>query len=499
MDRLRQQAMELWARWQALSLGRKLVWSIGLACSLTLAVLLWWAAQPEYRVLYTGLSADEAGQITAKLQGKGIPFKLAAGGSTILVQADQAALIHLDMNREGVAGAAKFGKGFELIDQPSFGNSPTYDRMNIIRAQQGELAKTIMQLEPVTFARVHITRPESSPFVRDQKPATASVMVKLRPGAVLNRQTAMGIASLVSGSVEGLAKENVRILDGSGRPLSVERDPDTGMVGSFMDARKEVEADLAREAERMLERALGPGKAVVKVTADIDTKIMKKREEKFTGDPKIKTEKNILTKNITTGTGKGGPAGTPNNTTGKGPSTTSTSGGTQTSENTHVEYMYPSTVIEWTNKHGTIERLTVAAIIDSTALANSDPPISLDSLKEVIKKAVGFKSDRDEIQVAAVKMPSQNPETIEEDTASATRLEKILTIVRYVSIGAIALCVLPILWMVFRRRQSAAPAAAPADQASLQRLSEELERNPDALAKILSKWMEQSEMPIKKA
>src|SRR5437764_8497892 len=116
MDKFRLQALEFWNRWQALTLPRKLAWSVGVLGSFTLAGLLWWASQPEYRVLYAGLSAEEAGAITAKLQAKGVSFKLAAGGSTILVPADQAMQVHIDMTTEGVAGSSKIGKGFDLFD-----------------------------------------------------------------------------------------------------------------------------------------------------------------------------------------------------------------------------------------------------------------------------------------------------------------------------------------------------------------------------------------------
>jgi flagellar M-ring protein FliF len=499
MDKFRLQALEFWNRWQGLSLPQKLVWSLGVTGCLAVAGLMWWAAQPEYRVLYAGLSGEEAGAITTKLQAKGIPFKLASGGSTILVPTDQSMQAHLDMTTEGVAGSNKLGKGYDLFDQQMLSATPFNQHVNFLRAQQSELARTIMQIEPIAYARVHIVRPESSPFLRDQKPTTASVMVKLRPGATLNRNTVMGIASLVSGSVEGLPKENVRIVDANGRLLSVERDPDTGAVGTFLEMRRDVEQHLAKEAEHMLELVLGPGKAIVRVTADLDNKLVKKREEKINAEGRIaKTEKTILTKTTSGGVSKGGVVGSSSNL-GKSPGTSGgASSAVSTTEHNQSDYEFPRTTIETQNRHGAIERLTIAAFIDLASLKNSDPPISLDEVKEAIKKAVGFKSDRDEIQVTGVKMPSVVTETSEEDTMSQARLQTILTIVRNVSIGAIALCVVPILWMLFRRRLSG-PAAAPVASPQMQRLSEQLDQNPEALAKILSHWMEKPEAPTRKA
>src|SRR5947209_11930636 len=102
MERYWQQALALWARWQAMSLPRKLTWSAVTALCLGLAGIVWWAAQPEYRALYTGLSIDEAAAITNKLQAKGVPFRLTAGGTTIMVPADQAGQAFVES--EGASG-----------------------------------------------------------------------------------------------------------------------------------------------------------------------------------------------------------------------------------------------------------------------------------------------------------------------------------------------------------------------------------------------------------
>src|SRR5262245_55561916 len=118
MEPFRRQALELWNRWQALTLPRKVALGLGTSFCLAMAAIVWWAAQPEYRVLYAGLSAEEAGAITGKLQSKGVNYKLAASGTTILVPAEQAAQVHLDLTNEGVPGSSKLGKGFGLFDEP---------------------------------------------------------------------------------------------------------------------------------------------------------------------------------------------------------------------------------------------------------------------------------------------------------------------------------------------------------------------------------------------
>jgi flagellar M-ring protein FliF len=491
MEKYRQQALEYWNRWQAMSLKGKLTWSIcGLAC-IGLAGLIWWASQPEYRVLYSGLSVEEAGAITTKLRSKSVPFKLAAGGTTILVPTEQSLQVHLDLTAEGVAGSGKIGKGLDFFDQPMIGSTPFTQAVNYQRGLQVDLAKTIMQVEPIAFARVHIVRPDPSPFIREQKPTTASVMLKLRPGASLNRNTVDGIAAMVAGSVEGLTKDNVKIIDSTGRQLTKTQDPDSNGFSSIVDQKREVEQYLAVEAERMLTSVLGAGRAVVVVRVELDHKSVRERKEIINVDGKVqKSEKTTLSKVTGPSANKGGPAGTSSNV-GK-PGTGSAGGNISTQETNSAEYEYPRTVQEWQHKHGSIDRLTVAAFVD---VEGSNAVMPLPEIKEMIKKAVGFKADRDEIQVTQVKMPTGASEGMDEEWASHQRLQYILNIVRNVSIAMIALCVLPIGWVLLRRRGS----AATPEPAKLQRISEELDRDPEALAKILTLWIDRSEPSSKKA
>lgn len=500
MDKFRQRLADWWKIWQGLSYLQKMMWSIGVGGSLGVGCLLWWASQPDFRVLYVGLSAEDAAAVTAKLQGKNIPFKLTANGSTILVPSDQAMQVHIDLNADGVLGNAKIGKGMDIFDAPSLNSTPFSQHINFIRAQQAELARTIMQIDPIVHARVHIVRPEPTPFIREQKPTTAAVYVKLRTGAALNRNQARGIASFVSGSVEGLARENVRIMDQNGRVLSEERDPDSGVVGSMSDAWREVEERRSASTEKMLEAVLGPGKAIVRVTAELDTRLTKKKQELYNGEALAISEKSVTNKSTTTNNAaaKGGPAGTSG-----GPAKGSAAGGTSSgvntqSETSQKEFIHPKTFIEELKKPGTIERLTIAAFIDADAFSKSEPAITLDTIKDIIKKAVGFKADRDEIQVTLVKMPSPPAETNDDEAATQARMQTIVTIIRNVSIGAIALCVMPIVWMLFRRRKHA-PAPAPVMTPQLLRINEELDRNPEALANILTLWIDKAEVAERKA
>jgi flagellar M-ring protein FliF len=505
MEKYRQQALELWRRWQALSLARKVAWSAAALVCLALAGIVWWAAQPEYRVLYVGLSVEEAGAITSKLQAKGVPFKLTAGGTTILVPAEQAMQVHLDMNNDGIAGSSKIAKGWDSFDQGRIGATPFDNSVTFMRAQQAELARTIMQIDPIIYARVHIVRPETSPFIREKKVATASVMIKCRPGASLGRNTVDGIAALVSGSLEGLNKENVRIIDANGRLLSKSQDPEAGGLGTLVDQKRDMEQYLAGEAERMLTSVLGAGRAVVVVRADLNDKQMREKKEIFNSESRVeKSAKTTLNKTNTSSSvaSKGGAAGSSSNL-GKATGGASAGGSVTSQETQQSDYDYPRTIQEWQNKIGSIERLTVAAFVDISASDKSEQAISLADVKETIKKAVGFKADRDEIQVTQVRMPAATSEGFDEEWATHQRWQTILTMVRNGSMAMVALCGLPIAWLLFRRRGHGAPqgagAVAQAEPAKLQRLSEELDRNPEGLAKVLALWIDRAEASDRKA
>lgn len=496
MERYQQQLQEWWNRWQALTPARRFTYTFVGISTIALAGLLWWLAQPEYRVLYAGLSAEEAGAITGKLKTSGVQFRLASGGSTILVPAEQAMQVHLDLSAEGIPGSSKIGKGFDLFDQPMLGATPFNQHVNFTRAQQSELARTIMQIDPIVYARVHIVRPEPSPFIREQKPTTASVMVKLRPGASLNRNTISGITALVSGSVEGLTRENVRIVDSSGRLLSDNHDADSGALGTMIEQRKEVERYLSSEAERMLTHVLGPGRAIVRVTAELNTKQMREKKEIINVEGRVpKSEKFTVNKTASSGPTKGGVPGTTSNLTKGGGNTAGASGSTSNQETQQSDYDYPRTILEWQNKFGSIDRLTIAAFVDPTSGSSKDTAIALADVQEIIKKAVGFKNDRDEIQVTQVRIPTVNSDSFEEEYAGHQRWQTILTMVRNVSIGMVALCACVIAWVVMKRigGKLAASVVAEPKAENLDRIKEELDRNPEAIAKVLALWMERTE------
>src|SRR5581483_5451238 len=176
MNGLQRWLTQLRDAWTGLSRPRRVAAvALAVVAAVAVAAFAWLSAGSEYRVLFSNLPADEAGAITAKLQAQGVPYRLDGSGTSILVPEDRLAATRVALAADGVAVRGA-GKGFELFDDAPLGMTPFVQSVNYTRALQGELARSIAQLEPVAGARVIIARADPTPFVRDQRPTTASVV-----------------------------------------------------------------------------------------------------------------------------------------------------------------------------------------------------------------------------------------------------------------------------------------------------------------------------------
>lgn len=497
-QRLRQQ---VWQIWQQMSLRRRMALAVVTLLSLLAVVGVgYWAVQPEYRVLYSGLAPEDAGAVTSYLQGQGISYRLESGGATVLVPAEQVSRARLGLAVEGLP--AKSGKGFELFDQSSLGMTPFTQHVNYLRALQGELAKTIMQIEPVQYARVHIVRPDPSPFLRNPQPTTASVMLRLKPGAALSRSLTAGIVALVARSGEGLAPENVTVVDASGRLLSDSQEPSGGAFASHLEQRRALESYLASKAEELLTRVLGPGRAIVRVAADINTQRLKERKESYNPEGRVVNyEKSTTTKSTSALGSARGAAGAQSNLPGKAGAGNNPANSSSQEEVTETGFAVSKVIQEFEDKVGTIQRLTVAALVDLSERPGSQggkstPGITLADVQELIKQAVGFRPERDQIKVSNAPLEGPMLETSSEDAQRENQgWNNILSLVRTVSLSIGGIMTLILIWMLLRRFRPASQAAvtsAPQRKPALERLSALAQQDPQAVARVLTAWLEQA-------
>jgi flagellar M-ring protein FliF len=488
VQRLRKQAIDLW---MGMTPGRRVL--VGSATILVLVAVVAtgiYATRGDYRVLYAGLAADEAGTITAKLQTMGVSYRLANNGTTVMVPADQVQQARISLAADGMP--SRGGKGMEIFDESPLGTTPFVQGVNYTRALQGELARSIMQIDSVASARVLIAKPDSSPFVRDQKPATASVVLRLRPGTLFNRSTAAAIVALVARGVEGLKPENVTLVDSAGRVLSEQHDPDNdGAAATQLEYRRDLEAHLAAQAEEMLARTVGYGRAIVRVTADVNFKRIKERRETYNPEERVVSSEKIVNSKAAGGSSRGGIVGVASNT-GSKPSGGS-GGGNSQEETLQTDYMVSKTTFDSEDRTGVVERLTVAAMLDLTPPEGAtESPLTLAEAQDIIKQAVGYKTGRDEIKVSNVKLANAVTTEPDEDAVALQRFQAYVVMARNFSLGLSAVLA-AVLGLLFLRRlrprvqvvpaPAVEPAANPA--AEMNELSDLIRRDPELIARAL--------------
>jgi flagellar M-ring protein FliF len=298
--------------WQQLGVSQRI--SIVLAALVVtgaLVSLAFWSSRVDYALLYGKLDDAEAAKVVAVLDEMKIPNKVGQGGGAIYVARDKVYTARMQLASKGLP-RGDGGVGFEIFDKATFGISDFQQRANYIRAVQGELARTISQLDEIESARVMIVAPENRLLVEANKRATASVFVRTKGQGQLSASAVNSIRFLVANSVEGLQANQVVVVDNRGNELSENNEPDSiaGLTATQLSARRSYEQYLAKKAQEMLEVALGPGQAVVRVSADINFDQVTRTEEKFDPEGQVVRTSTINDESTDT-TASGGATGAP--------------------------------------------------------------------------------------------------------------------------------------------------------------------------------------------
>ena len=403
-------AASLLALWQQLGLNQRVSLVVATVAVIggMIAVGLW-ARRPDYQLLYARLSDKDSAAIISTLQTQNIPYQLAAGGSTIHVPADRVHKLRMELAGKGLPGGE--GVGFEIFDKGQFGLSDFVQRTNYLRAIQGELSRTIMQLQGVRAARVMIVQPENRLLLTDSGvKSTASVFVDMG-GARLEIDQVNAIRHLVANAVQGLAPDQVAVVDNRGRVLSEElrQDPTLGTASSQMRYKQQVEDYLARKVESMLAQVIGPGAAVVRVSAEIETEAMTQTQERYDPDGQVVRTQTITedasnsTETRTTGGAAGVSANVPEKTAGDAPARP-VSSTEQNRKNRTTSYEINRTLTNVTRAPGTIKNVSASVLIAPRLVppaADAAPgtapteqkrtPEELNALRQVVVNALGLK------------------------------------------------------------------------------------------------------------
>jgi len=363
--------------------------------------------QPTYSVLFSNLNEEDASKVVEHLNAQKIQFNLKNSGHTIEVQEDKVYETRLQLAGKGIPSSGIIG--YEIFDKTTMGMSEFMQKLNFKRAIEGELSRTISQQEGVNNARVHIVVPQRSIFRNEEKEASASVVLNLKNGYELQKESISAIINLVSSSVEGLSRNKVTLIDTKGNLLSRESDDnDLGFATSRQyEIKQSVEKYLAAKAQSILDNVLGYGNALVQVNAELDFDQVEKQMETFDPESQVAISEQVL-KNSNNGINM----------------TDSTA---QLSQNSTTNYEISKTVEKVVEGVGTVKRLSVATVINDIKkeikkgdqLTFSYEPRSPDQIKKLeilIQNAVGLNTERGD-QFSIVNIPFEENKVTDDESA----------------------------------------------------------------------------------
>ena len=404
--------------------------------------------------LYTQLNPDDIGAITKELAAKDVPYELTDGGTTIAVPQDQVYQLRADL--AGTALPSSGTVGYGVLDNQGLTTSEFGQRVGFQRAMEGELGKTIEAINGIETAVVHLAIPRDEVFALDAQKASASVLVKTN-GAKLDAEQVQAIRNLVSSGIEGMVPEDVSIADDKGHVLAAPGGASASGGSGGAESQADFQNQLANQIETLVAASVGPGKVKATVAADLDMDQTTSTKESFTPTELAPGATGVIpmqesTKTETYGAGGGAPdtqgqlgsadpaalaaAGTAN-------------GGYSLDEAQRVNAVNKE--VSTTNKAlGTVKRLSVAVIIDESAVTEAQLP----ALQQLVNSAAGIDTARGDT-VALTRLPfdttvQQELQKELKDKAPAAEASSILL---YAVAGGLALLIAIATFIVLRRRK----------------------------------------------
>ena len=319
MQAIKELFKQLVGIWKELGLNQKItVSATTLAVIAGVITVLIWSGRTEYSLLYGNLDPVEAGKVTQSLDESNIEYKISGGGGSIYVPRGEVHQMRMKLATQGIPKGE--GMGYELLDKNTLGMSDFMQHANYNRAVQGELARTISKFSGIESARVMIVSPENRLLIDPGRHATASVFLTMRGTGRPKVETVSAIQMLVANSVEGLNVNHVSVVDNSGNVLSLHDEEDSlvAVTSGRLRARKELENYLGEKVESMLEKIVGNGNVVARVSAQIATDSTTIVSETYGNNNQIKRKEETSSETSKEPvTSPGGPAGvTPNIATG---------------------------------------------------------------------------------------------------------------------------------------------------------------------------------------
>ena len=409
-------------RLAAMPMRSKLSLGLGIAAlAATVLAMTLWSSQGDYKVLYANLSDKDGGAIIAQLSQMNVPYKHSEGGAAILVPAAQVHDLRLKLATAGLPKGSV--TGYELMDNARFGQTQFQERLTFQRGLEGELTRSITSMAAVQNARVHLALPNQNGFFREQQKPSASVLLTMHPGRVLDRTQVAGIVHLVSSSVPELDPKAVSVLDQTGALLTNTAD---GPQNAGLDAQQlqyvaQIETGLSKRVVELLEPIVGRDNLRATVAADVDFSQSEATSEEFKPNQGAQASISIRSQQTSEsgGAANAQPSGVPGaasnqppvpatapvtgaaqplQTTQGGGATSGTSGRREATTNYEID----KTVRVTRNASGTVKRLNAAVVVNNRAVTDTKGkttyvPLTteeIDKLTALVRESIGFKQDR---------------------------------------------------------------------------------------------------------
>lgn len=464
MDRIRPVMQQLAAFWAGLSTPKRIA-LVTLTTASLIAVLAVASlgSREHYSTLYSELATEDAAAIVEKLKTAQVPYKIENGGTTILVPEERVPGLRLELASGGLPRGGRVG--FEIFDQAHIGATEFEQQVSLRRALEGELARSVMAIDGVKAARVHLVMPERRLFATRSDSASASVVVRLGNSAGFGRREIAAVVHLVSAAIPGLSKDRVSVVSTEGvtlhRPVS-----DTQGAADLTDLQGEHARVVASQFEgdvlAQLERVVGPGNADVRVNVDLNPSTREKTEELYEPSKTALRSENLVEE--LNGAQEAGVAGVPGARTnlpdaqpeGEGPMPAPPAVGGGAVRKSHTRNWEVERVTQKTSTPpGEIQRLSVAVLLNgrweqrgAKSVFVSRSPEEVQRLEAVVKTAVGFNAVRgDSVVVQAAQFSRIEEPTVPTDPRWLT------TTRRYwpVAVSVIALLGIAMMVLVWRR------------------------------------------------
>lgn len=382
-----------------------------IASFLTLGGVFYWASQDTWQPVFTSSDPGEVQSAAAILEEKNVPYRISPDGMRLETTAQNVGIARIE--------AASAGKtpGFETLENIKLGTSPQRERWAYQRALEGELVRTINALDEVKASRVHLVLPERSAFLREERPASASITCQLEVGRTLSKAQVQGITSLVAGAVDGLEVSDVVLVDDKGRLLSTEADDDemtAGLTGLF-EARQAYEARYRKTVLSALTPILGAEDAMsIAVTVDLDPTMVESTVKELDPNTQVTISEQVREESSSNQTAGGVPgveANLPENANAAKKGTTE-----RATNELSTNYDYTTTQRRTVQRAGKINRVNVAVMVDEARIAElvsaAGDGANAESVKnqinEAVRVAMGFDETRGD-SVSVSFMPFSEP------------------------------------------------------------------------------------------